>query len=100
MPGAVAGRKNMWFRNDKSMARPERLLGLTPSSLRDRRRWRSGVQLRQTAKLSNSPCCLPVVRIESVEQHLAVLRFSIRNSVARPERFELPASWFVVAKMI
>ncbi len=31
---------------------------------------------------------------------MAVLRFTILNSVARPERFELPASWFVARRSI
>ena len=38
--------------------------------------------------------CLSGVRIENVERHLAAKRHSIRKSVARPERFELPTTWF------
>jgi hypothetical protein len=52
------------------------------------------------AKLSNSACRLPGVRItaSSCRNLRRVLRHGI--IMVRPEGFEPPASWFVVAMMI
>src|SRR3984957_15264998 len=43
--------------------------------------------------LSNSPCCLSGVRTEAPDG-LTRQTFSYKKSVARPERFELPTTWF------
>ena len=83
----------------KTVVRPERLLGCA-SSLRDRRRCRSGVQLRRTANLSNSTASVGrEFDLARNAQRDAGLR-SARKTVVRPERFELPASWFVARRSI
>ena len=68
------------------MARPDGLLrGLRPLGLADARLALRAINLA-CGQVIEPACCLSGVRIEDVERHLAAKRYSIRKSVARPER--------------
>ena|SRR5216683_337567 len=79
------------------IARPDGLLrGLRPLVLRfapDRRRCAAASNLAEAGQVVEPACRLSGVRINTPVS-LTDRRFSRKKTVARPERFELPTTWF------
>src|ERR1019366_917172 len=86
------------------MVRPERLLAASPLVLRfatDRRcAARGSVQPGADAGLSNSACLSAGSSNYYVERSKPRKGSQTPKIMVRPERFELPASWFVARRSI
>ena len=61
---------------------------------------RGSVQPGADVGLSNSSCRSAGSSNYNTDPSVPTMGSRARKAVVRPERFELPASWFVVAKMI
>ena len=72
-----------------------RLRRSSSAALRTAAALRGSVQPGADAGLSNSACCLPGVRIAADKLFCPAGISQTKNMMVRPERFELPASWFV-----